>query len=255
MIGPVGRSGAEADRDAPRNPDAPPTTPAIQTTLRVLSDQNRAATGGMMSIATIRIRPTSFSPTTVTAMVSAIMARSVRATEIPTEAAKPGSKATKVMGRRSAITSASTSKPAAAMNTASWNSIPAVAPSRNSSSPARRPVVMAWMTVSSTMPPPKKTESTAPMAASSASRVRREIHCTVTRPSQALNADPASRAGRLRPSPPSATRTMKATPTPGRVACATASESSARLRRNMKVPVLPAAIPSRVVPTVTSAAL
>ena len=64
-------------------------------------------------------------------------------------------------------------------------SIPAVAPSRKLSSPACRPDAMVWMTVSSTIPNPKKTDSTAPMAASSESRVRRAIHSTITSPTAA----------------------------------------------------------------------
>ncbi len=71
-----------------------------------------------------------------------------------------------------ATTAATASAPPAAMISASCSSMPAVAPRRKLSSPACRPRDMVWMTVSSTIPKPKKTDSTAPIAASSASRVR-----------------------------------------------------------------------------------
>ena len=105
------------------------------------------------------------------------------------------------------------------------------------------------------MPKPKKTESTAPMAVSSASRVRWMIHSTSQRPRSALAAEPTSSPASERPSPPIATIAMKASPMPGRVACATASETSARRARTRKVPAAPAAIPSRPAPIATSAAL
>ena len=139
--------------------------------------------------------------------------------------------------------------------TASWYSMPAVEPSRKLSRPAWRPADMDWMTVSRTMPKPKKTESTAPIAASSESRVRRDIHSTIRSPAHALMADPSKSPGRLRPSPPTETMMMKAIATPGSVAWATASETSARLRRNRNVPAAPAAKPSRAAPIPTSAAL
>jgi len=71
----------------------------------------------------------------------------------------------------------------------------------------------------------------------------------------AVTADPASSPARLRPSPPSATITMKASATPGSVAWATPSETSARLRRKRNVPDAPAAKPRSVAPSVTSVTL
>jgi hypothetical protein len=62
------------------------------------------------------------------------------------------------------------------MTRASCRSIPAVDPSRKPSSPACRPDDIDWITVSSTMPKPKNTPSTAPIAASSVRRVRATIH-------------------------------------------------------------------------------
>ncbi len=49
--------------------------------------------------------------------------------------------------------------------------------------------------------------------------------------------------------------TRKAMATPGSVAWATASDTSARLRKNKKVPAAPAAKPRRLAPMVTSVAL
>ena len=219
------------------------------------SVQKRAVTAGMISSATTRISPTSFSPMTVTAITSPIIARSILRTWMPEAAAYSGSKDTNGIGRRNSTTAPTAKAPPTAMTTASWNSMPAVEPSRKLSSPACRPPDMVWMTVSSTMPKPKNTDRTAPIAASSARRVRREIHSTSSRPTMAETAEPSRRPGRLRPSPPSATIAMKASPMPGRVACATASLTSARLRRNRNVPPLPAATPSSAAPTATRAAL
>ena len=206
-------------------------------------------------MATIRISPTILSPITVTAITSPIIARSTRRVSMPEAAAYSGSKATSVIGRRRSQVAATASVPPTAITTASPRSIPAVEPSRKDSSPAWRPADIDWITVRSTMPSPKNTDSTAPIAASSPRRVREAIHSTTTSPIAAVIAEPARRPRRLRPSPPSATMTMKAAPTPGSVACATASETSARLRKNRNVPAAPAAKPSIPAPTATSAAL
>ena len=93
------------------------------------------------------------------------------------------------------------------------------------------------------------------MAASSVRRVWRIIQPITSRPTPADSAAPIRSPGRNRPSPPSATITMKARPIPGKVACEIASDTSARLRRNMKLPVTPAAMPSKVAPIATSVAL
>ena len=69
-----------------------------------------------------------------------------------------------------------------------------------------------------TIPKPKKTPRTAPIAASSGSLVRREIHSIMTSPIKAVIADPARRPMRFQPSPPSKTIKIKASPTPGNVA-------------------------------------
>ena len=218
MIGPVGTLGADAESAAPTQPETPPIAPAAITTRSARSVQNRAAAGGMMRSATIRISPTILRPITVTPMTSPIITRSVRSRSIPLARANPRSKLAMVIGRRNSTTSASARAPPPAMRTASAKSIPAVEPRRKLSSPAARPALMVWMTVRSTMPKPKNTESTAPMAASSVSRVRVESHCTAKRPRAAVTAEPASSPGRFRPSPPSATITMKASATPGSVA-------------------------------------
>jgi hypothetical protein len=76
-------------------------SPAIQSIRPTLSVQNRAATGGMISSATIRTRPTSFRPITVTARTANIRRRSMRATRYPAAVANSASKATSVIGRRS----------------------------------------------------------------------------------------------------------------------------------------------------------
>ena len=114
---------------------------------------------------------------------------------------------------------------------------------------------MVWITVSKTMPSPKKTERTEPIAASSASRVRLLSHETKSNPAAAESAAPNSSPIKLRPSPPNATITMKASATPGSVAWEMASLTNARLRKNRKVPPTPAAMPKSVAPSVTSVAL
>ena len=121
--------------------------------------------------------------------------------------------------------------PPAAISTASLHSMPAVDPSRKVSSPACRPAPVDCTTVSSMMPTPKNTESTAPMAASTVRRVLEVSRLTQTRPIQAEIADPASRPGRNLPSPPNAAMAMKARATPGRVAWLMASLTSERLPR------------------------
>ena len=72
-----------------------------------------------MSMATIRMRPTSFSPITVTASTRPIMARSTALTEMPDAVAKSGSNATSVMGRRSSTMVATARAPPTAITTAS----------------------------------------------------------------------------------------------------------------------------------------
>ena len=160
-----------------------------------------------------------------------------------------------VIGRRASTTSASVTAEAAAMSHASARSIPAVAPSSTSSSPAACAPGRVWMTVISTTPRPKKLDSTAPMAASSPRRVRRVSQLTQSRPSPAEAAAPSNSPGSARPSPPAMTIRMKASPIPGRVAWLTASLTSARLPSTRNTPVTPAAIPSSPAPSVTSVAL
>jgi hypothetical protein len=64
----------------------------------------------MISSATIRISPTTFSPMTVTTSTASIISRSMRETRYPCAVAKSASKATSVIGRRIAQTSASAGK-------------------------------------------------------------------------------------------------------------------------------------------------
>ncbi len=90
----------------------------------------------MINSATIKISPTIFSPTTVTAVTSAIMAKSIRASGHPAPAVYSGSNAAKVIGRRSSATSKTATVPPPAITNASLRSIPAVAPKRKLSNPA-----------------------------------------------------------------------------------------------------------------------
>ena len=57
------------------------------------------------------------------------------------------------------------------------------------------------------------------------------------------------------PLPPSPTITSHATAIPGSVAWLTASDTRARLRSSVKVPMMPAAIPSMATPTTTTRVL
>ena len=255
ITGPVGKAGADADRAAPTKADRPPIAPLIASSKLVRSVQKRAATVGMMSRATIRTKPTILRPITVTRVTRPMTRRSVRRTSMPVAAANSASKATRVMGRRRATTSRVVNAPPPAISTASAKSIPAVEPRRKLSSPAARPVDRDWMTVSRTMPKPKNTDKTAPIAASSANRVRRTSHSIASNPTRADRREPRSRPNRLLPSPPIATIRRKARPIPGKVAWATASDTRARRRRNRNVPATPADTPSKAAPIATRAAL
>ncbi len=114
---------------------------------------------------------------------------------------------------------------------------------------------MVWITVNSTTPKPKNTDRTAPILASSDRRVRCVNQPTHKSPKTAESAEPIIKPTSERPSPPSATMTIKAIPTPGRVAWLIASLTSARLRKNKNVPVTPAAAPKSAAPMATSVAL
>ena len=77
----------------------------------------------------------------------------------------------------------------------------------------------------------------------------------MNRPISAVIAEPNNNPNKLRPSPPSQIITIKATPTPGKVAWAIASETSARFRKKRNVPAEPEAIPKNIAPKVTRATL
>ena len=105
------------------------------------------------------------------------------------------------------------------------------------------------------MPMPNDTDNTTPRAASSCRRntLRRVSTApTAIRPPAAA---PSSRPGNHLPVPPSATITSHAAAMPGSVAWLTASETRARLRNRVKVPTMPAAMPSRATPTTTTRVL
>ena len=111
------------------------------------------------------------------------------------------------------------------------------------------------MWLNSTMPRPKKTLSTAPMAASIGRRVRLTMNWTARTPTMPETAAPARSSQRLRPLWPRATARRKASAMPGRAAWLKASLISARLRSSANVPTVPAAMPSNVTPASTTAVL
>ncbi len=108
---------------------------------------------------------------------------------------------------------------------------------------------------SSATPKPKKTLSTTPSAASSLTGERRWMTESAPIPSSPVTEAPASSRGRLRGSQPTCTARMKAAHTPGSVAWAMASLTSARRRRTRKVPIGPQAAPRSVVPASTTRVL
>ena len=142
-----------------------------------------------------------------------------------------------------------------AIISASSRSIAAVEPSKSWSKPAWRPALMFWIRVNMTTPNPKKLDRTAPIAASSDNLVRDFRKLTANRPSAALIAEPSNKPSNARPVPPKATITINPPQRPGRVAWLIASDSKARLRRNINVPVTPAAMPKTPAPNMTKATL
>ena len=128
----------------------------------------------------------------------------------------------------------------------------AVDPSRKLFSPAWPAACRVWIWLSSTIPRPKNTLSTVPIAVSSGSLVWSRIHWTHRMPSAPDSAAPAISRARLRPVPPNDTPTRNARAIPGSVAWLIASEISARLRRKEKTPITPPPMPSAITPASTT---
>jgi hypothetical protein len=168
----------------------------------------------------------------------------MRETLYPAAVANSASKDTSVIGRRRPQISASASTAARKMTIASCRSIPAVDPRRNPSSPACRPDDIDWITVSSTIPKPKNTPSTAPIAASSVRRVRATIHWMRSSPTAALMAEPSSRPSKVAPVSAQRHHDDEGQAHARKGGMRDRVGHSARLRRSRKVPVAPAAKPS-----------
>jgi hypothetical protein len=205
MIGPVGRFGAEAKSPRRHIPNRRRCTLQSRSCGPTWSVQNRAATGGMISSATIRIRPTTFSPITVTTSTRPIIDQVDAGHVVPAAVAKSGSNATSVIGRRITQTSASASAPPARMIAASWRSIPPSIPAGTLQPrlPARD---IDWMTVSSTMPKPKNdAQHRADRRVFRQARARDDPLDRAAGPTAAVIAEPSSRPpgfARRRQAPP-----------------------------------------------------
>jgi hypothetical protein len=106
-----------------------------------------------------------------------------------------------------------------------------------------------------TIPRPKKTDRTAPIAASSLSRVRRVIQSIARSPRPALTADPSISPGRKRPFPVASAMMMNARTEPGQGRMADRVADEGALAQVDEVPTAPALAPRRAAPIPTSAAL
>ena len=135
------------------------------------------------------------------------------------------------IGRRKRIKIAVTASASTAITRASFQSIPAVDPSRKLCNPAWFPKGIDWINVRITTPNEKKVDNTAPIAASCDSLVLRTNRDTHHRPRPALIADPINSPGKNRPLPPNMAMMMNAIPSPGSVACEIASLTRGFLRR------------------------
>jgi len=108
------------------------------------------------------------------------------------------------------------------------------------------------MTVNNAMPMPKKTLSTIAMAVSSLMRLNRRIPIVHRTPVNPARSAPSRSVGSDRPLPGCASSTQrKARAMPGSEAWLTTSPTRDLFRSNMKVPTVPAPMPSRMVPSRT----
>jgi hypothetical protein len=245
-----GRRGRNRRPEIARHPAEPAGDP----------DHRAAAVGpeprghrGMISSATIRISPTIFSPITVTP--------SPAPSSPDRSGAHRGRWRRHSRGRRPPASSAGAAARSPARqraangdHQASWRSMPAVEPSRNDSSPACRP---AHGLDHGQQHDAEAEEGRQHRADGGilGSRVRRASHSTTQSPKRGRNRR-AQQAGRQRP-PVAAQRDHdhEGQPDAGQGGMGHASDTSARLRRNRKVPPRRRQSPASAAPMATRAAL
>jgi len=114
--------------EAPTNPERAPMSALRMMRTRTRSVQKRAAAGGMMSMATIKISPTAWRPETVTRTMSARMSVSMSPAGMPVTLAKDSLKQTMVISFMASRAMAAAMRAMVPMRMASLVSMAAVWP-------------------------------------------------------------------------------------------------------------------------------
>ena len=229
----------------PRIPDPAPSSADIRSRESKRSVQNRADAAGITTRAAVRTTPTAGSAITMVAASRDVCSRSIDLVGILEEVPKRGSKQLTSSSLRNEKTIRLITIAAQPKVSASDRSMPAVLPSRSPSSPAAEPPLPErWIRPTSAIPAPNITPSTQAVAASFLIRDTRGNQATSAAATNALTSAPVPRATTER-----LFARRKAIQIPGKVECAIASASNARLRSNIRAPMIPQQVPSAVVPS------